>query len=172
MPIKGLGGQQFGVEGLSQSDGDAVCEETRRWRAFTSPARCQKSVIRRELGTVDPALPFLRLHFRSRLDLPAILVACTCVSQPYYSQLEDGSRPVPGELALTAVREFRLSPVVLPLPELDTDAAPLDARELAAQLAWFGCPTRRQRRPQRYPPAVTWLVQSASGGLRASHSYR
>ena len=62
------------------------------------------------------------------------------VSQPYYSQLESGFRPVTGELAVTVVRQFRLSPVTLPLPELDRRLAPLDPGELAAQLAWFAYP--------------------------------
>lgn len=60
------------------------------------------------------------------------------VSQPYYSQLESGSRPVPGELAALLVRKFRLSPVVLPLPELDPQLAPMHSGEVAAQLAAFG----------------------------------
>ena len=62
------------------------------------------------------------------------------LSQPYYSQLEIGSRPVPSDLALTAVREFQLSPVALPLPALDPHLAPVDPRELAGQLAWLAYP--------------------------------
>ena len=47
---------------------------------------------------------------------------------------------MPEKLALTAVREFRLSPVAIPLPELDPHLLPLDPRELSAQLARFAYP--------------------------------
>jgi transcriptional regulator with XRE-family HTH domain len=83
------------------------------------------------------------------------------VSQPYYSQLENGSRPVSGELALTAVREFRLSPVALPLPELDTHLAPLDARELAGQLAWFAYPGFTHMKKTAKPMNPAFLVAAA-----------
>jgi transcriptional regulator with XRE-family HTH domain len=78
------------------------------------------------------------------------------ISQPYYSQLESGSRPVPDELALTAVRELRLSPVTLPLPALEPRLAPLDPRELTSQLAWLSYPgfTHLQKASQPMNPAV------------------
>ena len=62
------------------------------------------------------------------------------VSQPYYSQLESGFRPVPGAFAETAVRTFQLSPVTLPVPELDRSLAALDPGEITGQLAGFGYP--------------------------------
>ena len=83
------------------------------------------------------------------------------VSQPYYSQLENGSRPVSGELALTAVREFRLSPVVLPLPELDTHLAPLDARELTTQLAWLAYPGFTHMKKAAKPMNPAFVVAAA-----------
>jgi len=91
------------------------------------------------------------------------------VSQPYYSQLENGSRPVSGELALTAVRKFPLSPVALPLPELDRHLAPLDARELAAQLAWFGYPgfTHMKKAARLMNPAFLVAAALAHADLDA-----
>jgi transcriptional regulator with XRE-family HTH domain len=83
------------------------------------------------------------------------------VSQPYYSQLENGSRPVSGELALTAVREFRLSPVALPLPELDAHLAPLDARELAEQLARFAYPGFTHMKKAAKPMNPAFVVAAA-----------
>lgn len=78
------------------------------------------------------------------------------VSQPYYSQLESGSRPLPADLALTAVREFHLSPATLPLPALDPHLAPLDPSELTAQLAGFAYPgfTYLQKPTQPINPAA------------------
>ena len=78
------------------------------------------------------------------------------VSQPYYSQLESGYRPLSQELALSAVREFGLSPVALPLPELDPHLAPLDPRELTAQLASFAYPgfTHMKKASKPMNPAV------------------
>jgi transcriptional regulator with XRE-family HTH domain len=60
------------------------------------------------------------------------------VSQPYYSQLESGLRPMPANLALTAVRKLRLSPVTLPLPPLALQATPVEPDKLAASLAGLG----------------------------------
>ncbi len=62
------------------------------------------------------------------------------VSQPYYSQLESGSRPMPDELALTVVRKLRLPPATLPLPTLSQSVKPLPPDELAAALARLGYP--------------------------------
>lgn len=91
------------------------------------------------------------------------------MSQPYYSQLENGSRPLSRELALTAVREFRLSPATLPLPELDPYLVPLDARELAAQLAWFAYPgfTRMKKAAQPMNPAFLVAAALAHADLEA-----
>jgi transcriptional regulator with XRE-family HTH domain len=83
------------------------------------------------------------------------------VSQPYYSQLESGYRPFPEELALSAVREFRLSPVALPLPELDPHLAPLDPRELAAQLASFAYPGFTHMKKASKPINPAFLVSGA-----------
>ena len=60
------------------------------------------------------------------------------VSQPYYAQMENGSRRVPDELALAAVRKLRLSPVLLPLPPLAQQLLPADPEELARALGTLG----------------------------------
>ena len=60
------------------------------------------------------------------------------VSQPYYSQLENGSRPMPSGLARRAARQLRLSPLALPLPPLALELAPIDPPELTAALARRG----------------------------------
>ena len=62
------------------------------------------------------------------------------VSQPYYSQLESGKRSLPPELALAAVRKLKVSPVVLPLPELSVRLGPLEPAIVAAQLSRLGYP--------------------------------
>ncbi len=62
------------------------------------------------------------------------------VSQPYYSQLEGGSRPMPGALAAMAVRKLGLSPATLPLPGLARFVTPVRPGELAAALARLGYP--------------------------------
>ena len=62
------------------------------------------------------------------------------VSQPYYSQLENGSRPMPLDLTLAAVRRLRLSPVVLPLAALAPRLSPVPEDQAAAVLAWLGYP--------------------------------
>jgi transcriptional regulator with XRE-family HTH domain len=83
------------------------------------------------------------------------------VSQPYYSQLESGYRPLPEALALVAVREFQLSPSALPLPELDPHLAPLDPRELAAQLASLAYPGFAHLTKALRPMNPAFLVAAA-----------
>jgi len=60
------------------------------------------------------------------------------VSQPYYCQMESGSRPVPGSLALRAVRRLEVSPAALPLPPLSPQPAPVEPKELASALGRLG----------------------------------
>ena len=62
------------------------------------------------------------------------------VSQPYYSQLERGSRPIPTSLVQVALRELKLSPLALPLPPLSTNLVPLPPADLATALACLGYP--------------------------------
>lgn len=62
------------------------------------------------------------------------------VSQPYYCQLEKGSRPVTPALAKHAMRRLRLSPAVLPLPALSPRLSPLSEDHLADSLARLGYP--------------------------------
>ena len=83
------------------------------------------------------------------------------VSQPYYSQLECGFRPVPGDLALTAVREFQLSPVALSLPGLDPHLAPMDQRELSAQLSAFAYPGFAHMKKASKPLNPAFVVAAA-----------
>ncbi|MCX6595548.1 MAG: helix-turn-helix transcriptional regulator [Acidobacteria bacterium] len=83
------------------------------------------------------------------------------VSQPYYSQLESGYRPLPEALVLVAVREFQLSPVALPLPELDPHLAPLDPHELAAQLASLAYPGFAHLKKTLRPMNPAFLVAAA-----------
>ncbi len=60
------------------------------------------------------------------------------VSQPYYSQMESGSRPVPDSLALRAVRRLGVSPAALPLPSLSAQTVPPGPEELASALGRLG----------------------------------
>ena len=83
------------------------------------------------------------------------------VSQPYYCQLESGFRAVPGALAVAAVREFQLSPVTLPLPELDRCLVALDPRELSAQLAGFGYPGLTHMKKPSKPMNPALVVAAA-----------
>jgi transcriptional regulator with XRE-family HTH domain len=62
------------------------------------------------------------------------------VSQPYYSQLESGARPLPEELAARAVTKLDASPCVLPLPELSASWRSVSAERLTAALAALGYP--------------------------------
>ena len=62
------------------------------------------------------------------------------VSQPYYSQLETGSRPMPPRLARSAVKRLRMSPLSLPLPALCVEVVPLSPDDVAGALGAFGYP--------------------------------
>lgn len=64
------------------------------------------------------------------------------VSQTYVALLEGGRRRVPAELARKAVRVFKLSPVLLPLPEFSFSSAfsAVANDELARDLGRLGYP--------------------------------
>ena len=83
------------------------------------------------------------------------------VSQPYYCQLESGSRPLTPGLWLTAYRKLRLSPVTVPLPPLSLELSPLPPGELAAVLAWLGYPGFAHLRKTNRPLNPAELVARA-----------
>lgn len=60
------------------------------------------------------------------------------VSQPYYSQMESGSRPLPDRLVARAVRKLHLVPTALPMPPLATQFVPVAPDELASALGRLG----------------------------------
>jgi len=60
------------------------------------------------------------------------------VSQPYYCQLERGSRPVPADLVRRAVRRLGLSPAAVPLPPLSPQMVLTEPKELASALGRLG----------------------------------
>jgi transcriptional regulator with XRE-family HTH domain len=60
------------------------------------------------------------------------------VSQPYYCQLESGTRPVPDDLALRAVRRLGASPSALPLPPLSPQMVSAEPKDLASTLGRLG----------------------------------
>ncbi|HBY59521.1 MAG TPA: hypothetical protein DEH78_06840 [Solibacterales bacterium] len=62
------------------------------------------------------------------------------VSQPYYSQLENGSRALTEKLAARAVTTLDVSPCVLPLPELSASWRPVSADRLTSAVAALGYP--------------------------------
>lgn len=62
------------------------------------------------------------------------------VSQPYYSQLESGARPLAEELASQAVKKLNASASVLPLPKLSAAWHPVSPERLASALAALGYP--------------------------------
>ncbi len=62
------------------------------------------------------------------------------VSQPYYSQLEKGTRIMTESLTRKAVRKFHLSPAMLPLPKLAVSLTPMQPDALATALAQLGYP--------------------------------
>lgn len=62
------------------------------------------------------------------------------VSQPYYSQLEAGTRALPQALAVRAVNKLGASACVLPLPELRANWRTVPPTRLSAALAALGYP--------------------------------
>jgi transcriptional regulator with XRE-family HTH domain len=79
------------------------------------------------------------------------------VSQPYSSQLENGTRPITPVLARRAASVYRLPATALPLPSCPTRA--VDASKLAQQLASLGYPGLAHLRSGSYKanPAVVIL---------------
>jgi len=62
------------------------------------------------------------------------------VSQPYYSQLENGSRPIPRKLSGVLQRVLNLSPSLVVLPPLSAAVPAVSPRELAEGLGSLGYP--------------------------------
>ena len=89
------------------------------------------------------------------------------VSQPYYSQLEGGSRPLPKDLAPVVVRKFGVSPSVLPLPELAAHWPPVAPAQLASALAGLGYPpfAHLRKRDQKLNPALVVVGALAHSDL-------
>lgn len=81
------------------------------------------------------------------------------VSQPYWSLLESGRRPVPSRLARRFVKVLDLPLTALPLPARLEDAAPVSNDTLAEDLGKLGYPgfayLRSQRRAKN--PALVLL---------------
>ena len=89
------------------------------------------------------------------------------VSQPYWSLLEHGKRPLSAKLARRLVREWEFPPTLLLLPARLEDAGPSSDDELAEDLAKLGYPAfayLRSRR-QRRNPALVVLTGLAKRGL-------
>ena len=81
------------------------------------------------------------------------------VSQPYLSQLENGSRPVTAALARRAASLYRLPATVLPLRSLPTNE--IDASKLAPQLAGLGYPGFAHLRSGSYKANPATVVLDA-----------
>ncbi len=77
------------------------------------------------------------------------------VSQPYYSQMERGYRPLPARLVSRAVRKLHLAPTALPMPPLATQFVPVAPDELASALARLGYEAfgHLSKRAKAYNPA-------------------
>lgn len=60
------------------------------------------------------------------------------VSQPYYSQLESGTRALAAELASRAVKKLDASAGLLPLPGLSATWRPVSPARLTSALAALG----------------------------------
>ena len=89
------------------------------------------------------------------------------VSQPYYSQLEGGSRPLPKDLAPVVVRKFGVSPSVLPLPELTAHWSPVAPAQLASASGALGYPPFAHLRKgvQKLNPALVVVGALAHSDL-------
>ena len=83
------------------------------------------------------------------------------VSQPYYCQLERGSRPLTSDLIHAAHRQFDLSPTVLPLPGLSASLTPVPPAALASALSQLGYPGFAHLRANESPLNPAELVARA-----------
>ena len=81
------------------------------------------------------------------------------VSQPYLSQLENGTRPIRAMLARRAASVYRLPATVLPLPSSPTKEVDVD--KLARQLANLGYPGLAHLRKGSYGANPAMVVRDA-----------
>jgi len=81
------------------------------------------------------------------------------ISQPYLSQLENGTRPVTTALARRAASLYRLPATALPLPSSPTKE--VDASRLAHQLANLGYPGFAHLRSGKYKANPAMVVLDA-----------
>jgi transcriptional regulator with XRE-family HTH domain len=83
------------------------------------------------------------------------------VSQPYYSQIETGARPVTTRLSRELARRLRLPASPLPLPPLSADFSPLPPQTLASGLARLGHPGFSHEPRSRNPRNPALLIAGA-----------
>ncbi|MBE7540737.1 MAG: helix-turn-helix domain-containing protein [Bryobacteraceae bacterium] len=83
------------------------------------------------------------------------------VSQPYYSQIETGARPVTARISQQLARRLRLPPSSLPLPPLSADLLPLSPQMLASGLARLGHPGFSHEPRSRNPRNPALLIAGA-----------
>ena len=100
----------------------------------------------------------LRKARRARGWTQAQAAAKLGLSQPYWSLLEKGKRPLTPALARRLVRVFQFPPTVLPLPVRLEEASPVTNDMLAEDLAKLGYPAfaymQSGKRPRRNPALV------------------
>lgn len=89
------------------------------------------------------------------------------VSQPYYSQLERGTRTLAAELASRAVKKLNASAGLLPLPELSATWRPVSPARLTQALAALGYPPFAHLRRTATPmnPALVVVAALAHADL-------
>ena len=91
------------------------------------------------------------------------------LSQSYLSMLENGRRWLTPRVARKLARAYELPPTALPLSEPTVTSAPVDAQELAEQVAALGYPgfayLRSRRRVRKKNPAEVLLGALAQGNL-------
>ncbi len=89
------------------------------------------------------------------------------VSQPYWSLLEKGLRPLTPELASKAMRVMKLSPTVLPVSASRVEE-PISGEQLARELAALGYPGfAYMKKAWKRNPAEVLLRALAQEGLEA-----
>jgi len=89
------------------------------------------------------------------------------VSQPYYSQLESGTRALAAALASRAVNKLDASASVLPLPELSAAWHPVSPDRLTSALAALGYPpfAHFRRTAKSMNPALVVVAALAHADL-------